>query len=158
MLRGRPPKGFIVTTKETNPKDALGSDKLPLHLWPTTATAAGSIALLNGALKYGRANWRESGVRASIYRDAMHRHIDDWFEGNDDDPEDGVPNLWAVLACAAILVDAQAAGKFIDDRNYKGQGYRALKDKATAHVKRLKLLHAERDPFHFTIGTADVPR
>ena len=47
--------------KETNPKDAIGSQKLPLHLWPTTATAMGCLGLLDGALKYGRANWRVSG-------------------------------------------------------------------------------------------------
>lgn len=29
--------------KPTNPKDLIGSGKLPLHLWPTTATAMGCI-------------------------------------------------------------------------------------------------------------------
>ena len=55
-----------MSTKDTNPKDAIGSGKVPMHLWPSTATAVGSIALLNGALKYGRSNWRVAGVRASI--------------------------------------------------------------------------------------------
>ena len=51
------------TTKPTNPKDAVGSDKLPLHLWPTTATVVGALGLLDGALKYGRSNFRAVGVR-----------------------------------------------------------------------------------------------
>ena len=34
--------------KPTNPKDAIGSDKLPLHLWPSTATALGCLGLLDG--------------------------------------------------------------------------------------------------------------
>lgn len=62
--------------KPTNPKDLIGSGKLPLHLWPTTATAMGCIGLLEGMLKYGRSNWREAGVRASIYVDACKRHLD----------------------------------------------------------------------------------
>ena len=28
-----------MSEKDTNPKDLIGSDKLPLHLWPSTATA-----------------------------------------------------------------------------------------------------------------------
>ena len=47
--------------KPSNPKDMIGSNKLPLHLWPNTATAMGSLGFLNGALKYGRANFREIG-------------------------------------------------------------------------------------------------
>lgn len=140
--------------KPTNPKDAIGTDKLPLHLWPTTATIAGSIAMLNGALKYGRANWRASGVRASIYYDAARRHLDAWFEGEECDPDDGVPHLSAALACLAIIVDARAAGKLVDDRMVAG-GHRAFAAEMSAHVKRLKALHAGRAPRHYTI--ADAP-
>jgi hypothetical protein len=141
--------------KDTNPKDAIGSDKLPLHLWPTTATAAGSIALLCGALKYGRANWRHAGVRATIYADAIRRHLDAWLEGEEVDPDDGVPHLWAILAGTAILVDAKAAAKLTDDRHTAG-GYREFVSESTAHVKRLKELHKGRNPKHYTI--ADLPQ
>lgn len=130
-----------------NPKDIVGSDKLPLHLWPTTATAMGCIALLNGALKYGRSNWRAVGVRASIYVDACQRHLAAWFEGEEAD-EEGVPHLSAALACLAILVDCQAAGKLKDDRQYPG-GHRELIDSLTPHVKRLKELHSGRSPQHY---------
>lgn len=142
--------------KPTNPKDAFGGDKLPLHLWPTTASAMGSIALLEGACKYGRSNWREAGVRASIYVDACKRHLDAWFEGEDAAPDSGVPHLANALACLAILVDAQAAGKLTDDRAHNGSGYRALVDKLTPHVARLKALHADKAPKHYTI--ADTSR
>lgn len=150
-----PEKAPDVSLKDTNPKDAIGSDKLPLHLWPTTATAAGSIALLNGALKYGRANWRHAGVRATIYADAIRRHLDAWLEGEEVDPDDGVPHLWAILAGTAILIDAKAATKLTDDRNTAG-GYRDLVSESTAHVKRLKELHKGRSPKHYTI--ADLPQ
>lgn len=138
--------------KQSNPKDLVGSSKLPLHLWPTTATAMGSLGLLEGLLKYGRSNWRESGVRASIYVDACKRHLDAWFEGEEAAPDSGVPHLANALACLAIVVDAQAAGKLVDDRQYNGAGYRALVESLTPHVERLKALHADKDPTHYTIA------
>jgi len=132
-----------------NPKDTVGGSKLPLHLWPTTATAMGSIALLNGALKYGRGNWREVGIRASIYVDACQRHLAAWFEGAECD-EEGVPHLSSALACLAILVDAEAAGKLRDDRNYPG-GYRETVEALTPIVAQLRARHADKSPHHYTI-------
>lgn len=132
-----------------NPKDAVGSTKVPLHLWPVTATALGSIALLNGMLKYGRGNWREIGVRASTYIDACQRHLTAWFEGEAND-EEGVPHLASALACLAILVDAEAAGKLKDDRNYPG-GYRETIEKLTPLVSEIRQRHADKSPKHYTI-------
>lgn len=140
------------TCKASNPKDIIGSDKLPLHLWPTTATAMGCIGLLEGMTKYGRTNWRETGVRASIYVDACKRHLDAWFEGEEAAPDSGVPHLANALACIAILVDAQATGTLNDDRAYNGAGYRKLVEQLTPHVARLKALHADKHPRHFTIA------
>lgn len=139
-------------SKPTNPKDIIGCDKLPLHLWPTTATAMGCIGLLEGLTKYGRSNFRDGGVRASIYVDACKRHLDAWFEGEDCAPDSGVPHMANAIACIAILIDADAVGKLIDDRNFNGSGYRALVEKLTPHVKRLKELHADKSPRHFTIA------
>lgn len=135
--------------KPTNPKDLIGSDKIPLHLWPSTATALGSLAMLDGALKYGRSNFRAIGVRASIYKDACDRHVARWFEGEDNDPDSGLPHLAHALACLAIIIDAQAAGKLNDDRMYEG-GYENLLKELTPHVARLKQLHADRQPTHYT--------
>jgi hypothetical protein len=135
---------------DENPKDLVGTGKLPLHLWPTTATAMGCIALLNGALKYGRSNWRVVGVRASIYVDACQRHLAAWFEGRECD-EEGVPHLSSALACLAILVDAEAAGKLKDDRQVSG-GHAEIVNRLTPHVERLRALHASKSPKHYTIG------
>lgn len=137
------------SVKPSNPKDMVGSDKLPLHLWPATATALGSVAMLNGMLKYGRSNFRAVGIRASIYIDAAKRHLDAFFEGEECDPDDGVPHLAAALACIAIIVDARAAGKLNDDRQISG-GYRKFVEELTPHVKRLKELHKDRSPKHYT--------
>jgi hypothetical protein len=141
------------TMKPTNPKDAIGSDKLPLHLWPETATLTGSLAFLEGALKYGRNNWRDAGVRATIYIDAVKRHINAWAEGEDVAPDSEIPHLGHALACLAILVDAEAAGKLIDDRQYPG-GYLELVEELTPHVARLKEKYADKSPRHWTIEDA----
>lgn len=145
------------TMKETNPKDFAGSNKLPLHLWPETATVLGSLGLLDGALKYGRANWRKAGIRTSVYADAARRHLNAFFEGEDLDPDSGLPHLAHVLATVAILVDAQAAGMVTDDRNTPG-GYRKLVNDMTPHVERLKKLHAGKTPKHFTIADQEPGR
>lgn len=148
---GLVPDRMAMSEKDTNPKDSIGCNKLPLHLWPTTATALGCLGMLNGALKYGRANFRERGVRASIYIDACKRHLDAWFEGEELDPDDGVPHLAAALSCIAIVVDAGAVGKLTDDRNVNGGNYRSYVDNLTQHVPRLRSLHEARDPKHYTI-------
>ena len=140
-------------TKDTNPKDAVGGLKLPLHLVPTTGIAIASLAFLEGALKYGRLNWRETGVKATVYIDACKRHLDAWLEGEEVAPDTGTPHLANAIACIMIIVDARAAGKLDDDRNYGGAGYRALVDSLTPHVAALKAQFAAHRPTHYTIKT-----
>lgn len=145
-----------VDAKATNPKDAVGSDKLPLHLWPQTASAYGCIGLLNGMLKYGRSNWRQAGVRPSIYVDALVRHVTDWFEGQDYDPDDGVHNLAGAAACIAILIDAMVNNRLNDDRQYNPEGgWRRARAEMEPMVKNLKALHSGRSPKHWTVADMD---
>mgnify|MGYP001616369773 FL=1 len=139
--------------KPTNPKDVIGSSKLPLHLWPETATVLGSLGLLDGALKYGRSNWRVKGIRMSIYVDALKRHINSLFEGEDLDPDSGLPHEAHILACAAIIVDARAAKNLTDDRQYPG-GYLTFAKAMTPHVTRLKTQYRRRHPKHYTLKDA----
>lgn len=142
---------FDTDLKPSNPKDVIGSDKLPMHLWPETATVLGALGLLDGALKYGRSNWRHAGVKASIYQDAAKRHLNAWFEGENVDPDSGLSHLAHALASIAIIVDAQAAGKLTDDRQTRGVGYRAFIDEQTKHVPRLKEKYKDKSPRHYTV-------
>lgn len=144
-----------VGMKYTNPKDFVGSNKLPLHLWPETATIHGCLAFLDGAGKYGRLNWRAAGVRASIYVDAARRHLNAWFEGEDCAPDSKVHHLGHALACIAVILDAQSAGKLNDDRMIAG-GYNQLVDEMTPLVEVIKARHADKSPKHYTI--ADTTR
>lgn len=142
--------------KPTNPKDAIGSDKVPYHLFPETAVIGGSLAFLEGMLKYGRANWRVIGVRASIYYDALRRHMDAWFEGETIDPDSGLPHLYKAIACIAILIDATETDKLNDDRMVNG-GYSRLLKELTPHVKRLKEQYKDKNPKHWTIKDNQQP-
>jgi hypothetical protein len=146
----------VDNTKPTNPKDAIGSGKLPLHLWPVTATVHGALALLDGAGKYGRTNYRAIGVRASIYFDAAVRHLNAWFEGEDCAPDSGVHHLGHALACIAVILDAEAAEKLTDDRMYPG-GYARLVQRLTPLVNEIRARHAGKAPRHYTIADA-APR
>lgn len=143
--------GDTEISKATNPKDAIGATKMPLHLWPTTATAHGCLALLDGACKYGRSNFRQVGVRASIYVDAAKRHLDAWFEGEETASDSGVHHLGHALACIAVILDAQEAGKLNDDRMTPG-GYHAMMKRLTPLVNEIKARHADKSPKHYTIA------
>lgn len=133
-----------------NPKDAMGSSKLPLHLVSPTFTAEVAVAKLNGMLKYGRNNYRAAPVRASVYVAAARRHLDAWLEGEESDPVDNVPHLGAAGACLDILADALAEGTLINDRNYKGEGYLKRKEELTELVGQLQELHSDKNPKHWT--------
>ncbi len=101
---------------DANPKDQIGSRKPPIHLIPPAAEIAESVVMALGAEKYGAANWRSTKVRASVYVAAARRHLLQWFDGEDDDPESGVSHLAHARASLGILLDAIATGNVIDDR------------------------------------------
>lgn len=143
-------------TKPTNPKDAIGSAKLPLHLVPDSAKAYMALAFLEGALKYGTHNWRAAGVRSSIYRSALDRHIMKWWNGEWADPKTRVPHLANALACIAILLDAELVGKLNDDRPPKARLTEMI-DSAEGTVAYLKELFAEHSPRHYTIKDSAPP-
>src|ERR1043165_4084176 len=103
-------------TKQSNPKDIIGSDKVPMGLVPAVTMAYLALGHLEGDLKYGRTNWREAGVRTMIYVDACLRHIEKFKDGEWEDPTTKVPHLANALACLSIIIDAHHTGKLTDDR------------------------------------------
>jgi hypothetical protein len=137
-------------SKPTNPKDAIGGTKLPMHLIPGSAKNAMALAFLEGALKYGKYNWRVAGVRASIYLDAMERHLEKFKNGENCDPETGVPHLGSIMACAAILVDASVCGMLNDDRPPKAPVSEHI-DSLQTNVRDLQELFADCHPHQCTI-------
>src|SRR5258705_4867467 len=102
--------------KDSNPKDAIGTRKVPFSTIPAQPLAELGLAMLEGALKYRRHNYRIAGVRASVYYDAMMRHITAWWEGEDIDPKSGLPHVIKAMACLVVLRDAAINNKLNDDR------------------------------------------
>ena len=137
-------------TKDTNPKDAIGSTKLPLHLVPDSAQAYMALAFCEGATKYGAFNWRIAGVRASIYMSACRRHMAKYWNGEWADPKTGVPHLASAMACMAIILDAGIANKLTDDRPPEAPMGELIDGMATT-VKHLKEMHKEMHPRHWSI-------
>lgn len=103
-------------TKDTNPKDAVGSMKVPLSTVPAQIIAELGLALLEGAIKYRRHNYRIAGVRASVYYDATLRHLLAWWEGQDTDPDSGLSHITKAMASLTVLRDAMIQGMLNDDR------------------------------------------
>jgi hypothetical protein len=111
---------YVQTTrldkKDTNPKDAVGIKKIPLSTISAPVLAEVGIAMLEGARKYGRHNYRVASVRASVYYDAAFRHLTDWWEGTDIDPDSGLSHITKAIAGLVVIRDAMIQDKFVDDR------------------------------------------
>lgn len=110
------PRIFNPDSNDENPKDRVGAGKPPLHLIPPAAEILEAVVMGLGAKKYGPFNWRSSKVRATVYIAAAKRHLAQWLDGQDDDPESGVSHLAHARACLGVLLDAIATGNVLDDR------------------------------------------
>lgn len=103
-------------TKPTNPKDALGIKKLPMHCVSCAVMAELGLAMMEGGRKYGTHNYRAMGVRGSVYYDAVFRHLMQWWEGEDIDPDSGVSHVTKAIACLVVLRDSMIMENWEDDR------------------------------------------
>lgn len=150
LAEGPPPGtvGHDPTVKSTNPKDAIGIRKAALSALPIRVLWRVGLAMMEGALKYGRHNYRAAGVRASVYFDASLRHKFSWWEGEDIDPDSLLHHLDKELACLMVLRDSILQGNWVDDRPP-----RAPTDMAELNVHAGKLIdmHADKQPHHYTI-------
>jgi hypothetical protein len=106
-----------MNTQYNDPKGAAGAVKVPLGLVPPYAMEQTAWVHKLGADKYGPWNWRETGVCASTYVNAILRHLNAWRDGEDLDPESGITHLAHIACSANILMDAEVCGKLQDDRN-----------------------------------------
>lgn len=99
-----------------NPKQAPGRKKYSMAPLPAAVMAEVGTAMLEGALKYGRHNWRDTGIVASDYYDATLRHLFAWWEGEDIDRDSGLSHVTKAIASLVVLRDAMAMGTVVDDR------------------------------------------
>lgn len=103
-------------SKETNPKDAVGTRKVPMSCVPMPPLTEVAVAMQEGARKYGRHNYRQAGIRASVYFDAAMRHLIAWWEGEDIDPDSGISHISKAVATLMVLRDGQMRSMCEDDR------------------------------------------
>jgi hypothetical protein len=105
-----------MNTKDTNPKDSIGSTKPPLSTISCPVLFEIGTAMLEGACKYRRHNYRIAGVRTSVYYDAAMRHLMRFWEGENLDPDSGVSHITKAIASLIVLRDSQMIGNVVDDR------------------------------------------
>lgn len=105
--------------KENNPKDAFGILKASMSWLPMEVVMELALAMAEGGFKYGAHNYLVAEPRASVYVDAVARHVFQfWTLGEDIDEESGAElhHLSKGIASLAVLRAAQIHGKWIDDR------------------------------------------
>jgi len=107
---------MTVSRKPSNPKDAIAVRKRKSSTVPQLVLAELGVAMLEGAIKYGRHNYRAIGVKSSVYYDAACGHIDDWWEGEDIDPDSGISHITKAIASLVVLRDSMIFGSLNDDR------------------------------------------
>lgn len=110
-----------------NPKDAVGSQKYPMTTVSQAVMAEVGVAMLEGALKYGRHNYREAGIICGVNMAAIFRHFQAFWEGEDLDPdtkavdpktqrEVALSHVTKLIAAATVLRDGMLMGNWVDDR------------------------------------------
>ena len=138
----------MTDSKPTNPKDAVGIRKAPMSTVPANVLAEIGVAMLEGSAKYGRHNYRVAGVRASVYYDGVMRHMMDWWEGTDIDPDSGMSHITKAITSLVVLRDAMMQDMCTDDRPPKSVAfYPELNAAAGAILDK----YADKSPRHFTI-------
>lgn len=138
-----------MNSKPTNPKDLVGVLKVPMSVVSAPVLAEVALGMLEGACKYGRHNYRASGVRASVYYDAAMRHLMAWWEGQDIDPASGLHHITKAITSLVVLRDAMIHGTCADDRapSLGADFIEEANKKAAAIIERYK----KANPRHYTI-------
>jgi hypothetical protein len=121
---------------DSNPKTQYGIAKPGLSNVPPLPLLAIGRVMANGASKYGPMNWRALPVSSSTYYDAAMRHLMAWWDGQNNDPETGLPHLAHAAANLCILLDADSGPWLEDDRPIAGYTNEFISDntkKASTH-------------------------
>ncbi len=86
-----------------------------MELLATEALRGTAQVLTFGAKKYDDNNWRKGMSWSRLYG-ALLRHLAAWNEGEDLDPESGLPHLDHAACCVMFLQSYSRRGAGKDDR------------------------------------------
>ena len=137
-----------VALKPSNPKDSVGINKIGMSVVPMNVVMEAALGMTEGALKYGRHNYRDCGVRASVYYDALLRHIGAWWEGEDVDTASNLSHVAKAISCLIVLRDSMLRGNWVDDRPPKSTD--GWMEPLNARVTELRRLYPAEGIRHFT--------
>lgn len=107
------------TSGTHNVKNIAAIGKPQTSAVPPVAILALGAAMQNGADKYGTFNWRSTEVTASVFYDAIMRHLLAWYSGENYASDSKIHHLAHAMAGCAILLDAELSNVFNDNRNTK---------------------------------------
>lgn len=130
-LQGTPQEtGCVVSENmpDDSPKTVMGLAKPSTFAIPPAAILHLGGAMDDGRTKYGLMDWRERGVTASVYADAIERHLLAWRDGENVAADSGRHHLAHIMASCAILLDAMECGTLNDDRPTPGPAARMIAD------------------------------
>jgi hypothetical protein len=133
--------------KDTNPKDALGVAKVPMHCVSARVMMELGLAMMEGGRKYGTHNYRAMGVRASVYYSATLRHLMDWWEGTDIDPDSGVHHVVKAIAGLVVLRDSMLMQNCEDDRPIRLPDGLNIADLNEQAAKIIEKYPVSKEPF-----------
>ena len=139
---------IAVTGKPSNPKAAVGINKIGMSVVPMNVVMEAALGMTEGALKYGRHNYRDCGVRASVYYDALMRHIGAWWEGEDIDAASGLNHVTKAISSLIVLRDSMMRGNWVDDRPPKSNA--GWMEPLNKRVAELRKLYPSEGVRHFT--------
>lgn len=137
--------------KPTNPKDTVAIGKVSMSVLPANVMLEVATAMMEGACKYGRHNYRSAGVRSSIYYDATMRHLTAWWEGEDIDDVSSLSHITKAISSLVVLRDAMLNDMLTDDRPPRpkvqiGKHIEALNEICASLIER----HKGADVTHYT--------
>lgn len=114
-------ENFVVSCVTDATKDLGYSETLRRILRQHSPTCGSRNLRLEGEniVFPGHFNWRKSKVCVTTYVAAIMRHLNAFRDGENDDPESGLPHLAHIGASVNILLDAQACGTLVDDRSIR---------------------------------------
>lgn len=92
------------------------SEKPDLSLIPYSAQIAEAKAMMVGAKKYGRDDFRNKPGTITEHIAAILRHAQSYLDGEDLCPVDGQPHLGSIRARTGIMIEQQKLGLLLDDR------------------------------------------
>jgi hypothetical protein len=116
------------TQEGVNPKEIVGSYKAPIHLIPPALLVHTSVALEDGAWKYGEYNYRQTKVKLTTYINGIYRHLMCLLDGEDLAADSLAEHMGHIAAGCGIVLDAKANGMLVDDRPPKGKAPELLED------------------------------